>query len=58
MAHADKCPKRSGGGVVFRQRKGKSKLTVQGLSTGPGSDASPACYDTSTAATLVFLIPA
>jgi len=29
MAHADKCPKRSGGGVVFRQRKGKSKLTVQ-----------------------------
>jgi integrase len=28
-AHADKCPRRAGGGVVFRQRKGKSKLTLQ-----------------------------
>lgn len=27
--HADKCPKRSGGGLVFRRRKGKSKLTLQ-----------------------------
>ncbi|MEU7899820.1 hypothetical protein AB0B45_44115 [Nonomuraea sp. NPDC049152] len=27
--HADKCPKRSGGGIVFRPRKGKSKLTLQ-----------------------------
>ncbi|MFB4285965.1 tyrosine-type recombinase/integrase [Nonomuraea sp. MTCD27] len=24
-----KCPKRTGGGLVFRQRKGKSKLTLQ-----------------------------
>jgi len=31
---------------------------IPGLSTGPGSDASPACYDTSTATTHVFLIPA
>jgi hypothetical protein len=29
IAHADKCPKRIGGGVVFRQRKGKGKLTLQ-----------------------------
>jgi integrase len=28
IAHADKCPKRIGGGVVFRQRKGKGKLTL------------------------------
>lgn len=28
-SHADKCPKRTGGGIVFRQRKGKSKLTLQ-----------------------------
>jgi integrase len=27
--HADKCPQRVGGGIVFRQRKGKSKLTLQ-----------------------------
>ncbi|MEV4805132.1 site-specific integrase [Nonomuraea sp. NPDC049421] len=27
--HAEKCPKRTGGGLVFRQRKGKSKLTLQ-----------------------------
>ncbi len=27
--HADKCLKRTGGGLVFRQRKGKSKLTLQ-----------------------------
>lgn len=27
--HADKCPKRTGGGLVFRQRKGKSKLTLR-----------------------------
>ncbi|MEV4167772.1 tyrosine-type recombinase/integrase [Nonomuraea sp. NPDC049709] len=27
--HADKCPKRTGGGLVFRQRKGKNKLTLQ-----------------------------
>ncbi|WP_431897218.1 tyrosine-type recombinase/integrase [Nonomuraea sp. bgisy101] len=27
--HADKCPRRSGGGLVFRPRKGKSKLTLQ-----------------------------
>ena len=27
--HADKCPMRSGGGLVFRQRKGKSELTLQ-----------------------------
>ena len=27
--HADKCPKRVGGGIVFRQRKGKGKLTLQ-----------------------------
>ena len=27
--HAAKCPKRVGGGVVFRQRKGKGKLTLQ-----------------------------
>lgn len=27
--HADKCPKRTGGGLVFRRRKGKSKLTLQ-----------------------------
>jgi integrase len=27
--HAAKCPNRVGGGVVFRQRKGKSKLTLQ-----------------------------
>jgi len=27
--HADKCPHRVGGGVVFRQRKGKGKLTLQ-----------------------------
>ena len=29
IAHPDKCPKRIGGGVVFRQRKGKGKLTLQ-----------------------------
>jgi integrase len=29
IAHADKCPKRIGGGIVFRQRKGKGKLTLQ-----------------------------
>ena len=29
VAHADKCPKRVDGGVVFRQRKGKGKLTLQ-----------------------------
>ncbi|WP_433436273.1 tyrosine-type recombinase/integrase [Nonomuraea sp. CA-141351] len=28
-SHADKCPKRTGGGLIFRQRKGKSKLTLQ-----------------------------
>jgi integrase len=28
-AHADRCPKRVGGGYVFRQRKGKGKLTLQ-----------------------------
>ncbi|MFI6458275.1 tyrosine-type recombinase/integrase [Streptosporangium amethystogenes] len=28
-SHADRCPKRTGGGIVFRQRKGKSKLTLQ-----------------------------
>jgi hypothetical protein len=28
-AHADRCPKRVGGGYVFRQRKGKRKLTLQ-----------------------------
>ncbi|WP_281367877.1 tyrosine-type recombinase/integrase [Nonomuraea typhae] len=28
-AHADKCPLRKGGGIVFRQRKGKRKLTLQ-----------------------------
>jgi hypothetical protein len=28
-SHADKCPHRVGGGLVFRQRKGKSKLTLQ-----------------------------
>ncbi|NAS22147.1 tyrosine-type recombinase/integrase [Herbidospora sp. NEAU-GS84] len=28
-AHADKCPAKSGGGLEFRQRKGKSKLTLQ-----------------------------
>jgi len=27
--HAAKCPNRIGGGVVFRQRKGKGKLTLQ-----------------------------
>ncbi|MEU4698707.1 hypothetical protein [Nonomuraea dietziae] len=27
--HADKCPRRSGGGLVFRPRKGTSKLTLQ-----------------------------
>ena len=27
--HAAKCPDRIGGGVVFRQRKGKGKLTLQ-----------------------------
>jgi integrase len=27
--HADKCPHRVGGGIVFRQRKGKIKLTLQ-----------------------------
>jgi integrase len=27
--HAVKCPKRIGGGAVFRQRKGKGKLTLQ-----------------------------
>ncbi|GAA2292597.1 hypothetical protein GCM10010149_45350 [Nonomuraea roseoviolacea subsp. roseoviolacea] len=27
--HADKCPQRTGGGLAFRQRKGKSKLTLQ-----------------------------
>ncbi|MGE5289717.1 MAG: tyrosine-type recombinase/integrase [Micromonosporaceae bacterium] len=27
--HADKCPDRVGGGVVFRQRKGKGRLTLQ-----------------------------
>ena len=27
--HAVKCPKRAGSGYVFRQRKGKSKLTFQ-----------------------------
>jgi site-specific recombinase XerD len=27
--HADKCPRRTGGGVFFRQRKGKSRLTLQ-----------------------------
>jgi hypothetical protein len=27
--HAAKCPSRTGGGVVFRQRKGKGKLTLQ-----------------------------
>jgi hypothetical protein len=29
MGHADKCPDRVGGGLVFRQRKGKGKLTLQ-----------------------------
>ncbi|MGA5764439.1 tyrosine-type recombinase/integrase [Nonomuraea bangladeshensis] len=28
-SHADKCPKRTGGGLVFRQRKGKGRLTLQ-----------------------------
>ncbi|MEO3874000.1 tyrosine-type recombinase/integrase [Nonomuraea sp. B12E4] len=28
-SHADRCLKRTGGGLVFRQRKGKSKLTLQ-----------------------------
>jgi integrase len=28
-AHSDKCPRRVGGGIVFRQRKGKGKLTLQ-----------------------------
>ncbi|WP_433351617.1 tyrosine-type recombinase/integrase [Microtetraspora malaysiensis] len=27
--HADRCPKRMGGGIVFRQRKGRSRLTLQ-----------------------------
>lgn len=27
--HTDRCPRRSGGGLVFRQRKGRSKLTLQ-----------------------------
>ena len=27
--HADKCPSRIGGGLFFRQRKGKGKLTLQ-----------------------------
>ena len=27
--HASYCPKRHGGGIVFRRRKGKSKLTLQ-----------------------------
>jgi integrase len=27
--HADKCPSRVGGGIVFRQRKGKGRLTLQ-----------------------------
>ncbi|WP_338104523.1 replication initiator [Microbispora catharanthi] len=27
--HADRCPKRTGGGIVFRQRKGRSRLTLQ-----------------------------
>ncbi|GLW09856.1 site-specific integrase [Microtetraspora sp. NBRC 13810] len=27
--HADRCPKRRGGGMVFRQRKGKRRLTLQ-----------------------------
>lgn len=29
VAHADRCPKRVGGGIAFRQRKGKGKLTLQ-----------------------------
>jgi integrase len=29
VGHAAKCPNRIGGGVVFRQRKGKGKLTLQ-----------------------------
>ncbi|WSG19572.1 tyrosine-type recombinase/integrase [Nonomuraea sp. NBC_01738] len=28
-SHADKCPRRTGGGLFFRQRKGKGKLTLQ-----------------------------
>ena len=28
IAHADQCPRRVGGGIVFRQRKGKGKLTL------------------------------
>lgn len=28
-SHADRCPKRVGGGYVFRRRKGKRKLTLQ-----------------------------
>ncbi len=27
--HADRCPKRTGGGIIFRQRKGRSRLTLQ-----------------------------
>ncbi|GII63482.1 site-specific integrase [Sphaerisporangium krabiense] len=27
--HAERCPKRRGGGLVFRQRKGKHRLTLQ-----------------------------
>ena len=29
VGHGDKCPRRVGGGIVFRQRKGKGKLTLQ-----------------------------
>jgi integrase len=29
ISHGDKCPQRVGGGIVFRQRKGKGKLTLQ-----------------------------
>lgn len=28
VGHADRCPKRHGGGLVFRQRKGRKKLTL------------------------------
>jgi hypothetical protein len=28
VGHADRCPNRHGGGLVFRQRKGRKKLTL------------------------------
>jgi hypothetical protein len=60
--HVPRRSRRSGSrrlyaGHQLANKRALSRL-IPGLSTGPGFDANHACFDTSTATTLVFLIPA